>query len=378
MIFNLVGKGGGSDVVPVSMAVTGSWTNEQLIGQAPDTTGLTFTVTYQTRQVTPSVSPATYPSTGSQTVTFSYMENGTTVTATKTATVIRKPVSLSVSGSWTNTQYTDTAVDTTGLTVTATFNNGTTSNVTSSATVSPSTWSSTAGTQIATFSYTYNGVTKTATKTATVEQKVTPPTPTDRKSVGGIIFYIDSTADGTYTFYNANGTQVSAPSVGTDCTGWTYEVIGASKDKYYVVYNELYTSKRWTYYSNRAYVYTSLGVTAKDIGAGKTNTATVMSADSGAYITSDSNGYPTVWYQIQQMRTNKVGGCDDWFVGSEYELDALRTSGAGSSATWFSGNYIWSSSEYSANLARFWLYNSSRWTNASKTNINCVCGVRAF
>lgn len=457
MIFNLVGKGGGSDLVPVSMAVTGSWTNEQLVGQAPDTTGLTFTVTYQTKQVTPSVSPATYPSTGSQTVTFSYTENGTTVTASKTATVIRKPVSLSVSGSWTNTQfvgsamdttgltftvtynngstatvtptkspstwtssgtqtatftytengttvsttktatvvavalssiavsgswsntqYINTAVDTTGLTVTATFSNGTTSNVTSSATVSPSTWGSTAGTQTATFSYTYNGVTKTATKTATVEQKATPPTPTDRKSVGGIIFYIDSTANGTYTFYNAQGTQVSAPTVGTDCTGWTYEVTGATKDKFYVVYNELYTSKRWTYYSNGAYVYTSLGVTAKDIGAGKTNTATVMSADSGAYITSDSNGYPTVWYQIQQMRTNKVGGCDDWFVGSEYELDALRTSGAGNSATWFSGNFIWTSSESSADSVRAWHYGGSGWFNLYKRSSSCVCGVRAF
>ena len=236
-------------------------------------------------------------------------------------------------------------------------------------TYTPTVWQDTEGEQTVVFSYEEGGVVITASKSAYINKP---------KPVGGIIFYIDSTADGTYTFYNANGTQVSAPTVGTDCTGWTYEVTGASKDKYYVVYNELYTSKRWTYYSNGAYVYTSLGVTAKNIGAGKTNTATVMSADSGAYITSDSNGYPTVWYQIQQMRTNKVGGCDDWFVGSEYELDALRTSGAGSSATWFSGNYIWSSSEYSANFARYWNYNNSYWSSLRKGNYFCVCGVRAF
>jgi len=277
--------------------------------------------------------------------------------------------SLIIEGYWDNPQYTGGDVDTTGLTFKAVYDNRCIQVI--SPVISPTSWSTVPGDQTATFSYTYNGVTKTATKTATVEQRVRP-------KVGGIIFYIDSTADGTYTFYNANGTQVSAPSVGTDCTGWTYEVTGASKDKYYVVYNELYTSKRWCPYIDGAYVKVSTGYTATAIGSGKTNTAGIMAIDNGKYIQADSNGYPTVWYQIQQMRTNKVGGCDDWFVGSEYELDALRTSNAGDSATWFSGNYIWSSSEYSANRARSWYYYGSLWYSNYKDYFGCVCGVRAF
>lgn len=236
-------------------------------------------------------------------------------------------------------------------------------------TYTPTVWQDTEGEQTVVFSYEEGGVVITASKSAYINKP---------KPVGGIIFYIDSTADGTYTFYNANGTQVSAPSVGTDCTGWTYEVTGASKDKYYVVYNELYTSKRWCPYIDGAYVRVSTGYTATAIGSGKTNTAGIMAIDNGKYIQADSNGYPTVWYQIQQMRTNKVGGCDDWFVGSEYELDALRTSNAGDSATWFSGNYIWASSDYSANYARTWSYNNSNWSNDIKYGNACVCGVRAF
>lgn len=446
----------GGEAIPSSLSVSGSWTNQQIIGNAPDLTGLTFTVAYQSRSVTPdTVSPATYTSTGSQTVTFSFTENGTTVSTTKTATVVRIPSSISVSGSWTNTQYTNTAMDTTGLTFTVTYNNGSTQTVTpvkspstwgssagtqtatfsyteagttvtttktatvvaitlsslsvsgswtntqytgqapditglsftatynngntvsvspSNISVSPSVWGSTAGTQTATFSYTSGGVTKTTTKTASVEERVV------LKYVGGIIFYIDSTADGTYTFYNSNGTQVSAPTVGTDCTGWTYSVSGASKDKYYVVYDNLYTTNRWCPYINGAYVRVSTGYNAKSIGSGKTNTAGIMAIDNGKYIQASSNGSPTVWYTISQMRSSKPGGCDDWFVGSEEELEQLRLSGAGNSATWFSGNHIWSSSEYSSNNAWCWRYSSSVWNNIAKSSSIecCICGVRAF
>lgn len=448
---------GGGEAIPSSLSVSGSWTNQQIIGNAPDLTGLTFTVAYQSRSVTPdTVSPATYTSTGSQTVTFSFTENGTTVSTTKTATVVRIPSSISVSGSWANTQYTNTAMDTTGLTFTVTYNNGSTQTVTpvkspstwgssagtqtatfsyteagttvtttktatvvaitlsslsvsgswtntqytgqapditglsftatynngntvsvspSNITVSPSVWGSTAGTQTATFSYTSGGVTKTTTKTASVEASQPAG---DRKPVGGIIFYIDSTADGTYTFYNSNGTQVSAPTVGTDCTGWTYEVSGASKDKYYVVYDNLYTANRWCPYIDGAYVRVSTGYTATSIGSGKTNTAGIMAIDNGKYIQAYSNGNPTVWYTISQMRSSKLGGCDDWFVGSEDELEQLRLSGAGNSATWFSGNSIWSSSERSDSNAWRWNCDRSSWYNSRKNDGYCVCGVRAF
>ncbi len=365
--------------IPTSLSVSGSWTNTQHVGLEMDTTGLTFTVTYNngsTQTVTPVKSPSTWSSSGTQNATFSYTENGTTVTATKSVTVYAITLSsLTVSGSWTNTQYVSTAPDVTGLTFTAVYSDGSTVTLSpSDVSISPSTWSATAGTQTATFSYTGGGVTVSATKTATVEEEAV----VEGLPVGGKIFYIDSSASGTYTFYNANGVQVSAPTVGTDCTGWTYTVTGGDKPKYYVFHDALYTNKRWTYYSDK-YVYKLLG-TGTAIGTGKTNTATVMAANSGAYITSNSNGNPTIWYQIQQMRTSKVGGCDDWFIGSMDEMDALRTSGL---VTWFSssgGSSIWSSTEYDAYAVKRWA-NASwllDWVNNYKDNLYSCCAIRSL
>lgn len=366
----------------VGLTVSGNWSNTQYAGTAVDYTGLSFIAIYSNgtiSSVTPtSVSPSVWGSTvGTQTATFTYTENRFSVTVSKDASVEAAiPVSLSITGDWSNPQYVEQAVDYTGLVFTVTYSDGNSSVVTPTS-LSPSTWSSTVGTQSCTFSYTENGVTVTATKSASV---VSPHNWSSWKNVGGTIFYIHASATGSYEFKNASGTVVSAPSVGTDCTNWTYryDLDDYNVDKYYVVYNELYTLKRWCPYIDGAYVRVSTGYTATAIGSGKTNTAGIMAIDNGKYIQADSNGYPTVWYQIQQMRTNKVGGCDDWFVGSEYELDALRTSNAGDSATWFSGNHIWSSSETSATNAWFWLFNSSYWLSLNKYGNYCVCGVRAF
>ena len=74
-------------------------------------------------------------------------------------------VSLSITGSFTNTQYTGRPVDPTGLTFKATYSDGDVETVVASAV---SNWGNTAGEQTATFSYTEDGITVTATKTATV------------------------------------------------------------------------------------------------------------------------------------------------------------------------------------------------------------------
>ena len=342
------------------------------VGETISATGLVLTATYtdgSSEDVTEgyTFTPVTMAS-DTTAMTISLEVDGITKTTTQVLTLVSLD-SISVKTPPTVTSFAAGAdIDLTGLVLTATYTDGSTADVTQGYTFSPTVMAN--DTTSVTISYTENGVTKTTTQAVSLI--------TNRKKVGGILFYIDSTADGTYTFYNGEGTQVSAPTVGTDCTDWEYEVTGASKDKYYVVYNELYTSKRWCPYIDGAYVNVSTGYTATAIGSGKTNTAGIMAIDNGKYIQADSNGYPTVWYQIQQMRTNKVGGCDDWFVGSEYELDALRTSNAGDSATWFSGNYIWSSSDYSANYARTWSYNNSNWSNDIKYGNACVCGVRAF
>ena len=210
-------------------------------------------------------------------------------------------------------------------------------------------------------SYTFLG--KTATATITQGKYVGDP-------LGGTIFYIDDTADGVYEFYDAEGNVISSVAVG-DSPAMYKVLTPGTKDKYYVCNTTLYPNSRWTYHKNGNYVLNSLGATGTAIGTGKTNTNIVMAADDGAYITSDSNGYSTIWYQLQQTRATT--GCNDWFIPSKDEMDAVQTAGIIS----FSNKYIWSSSEYSSRYA--WTWNNSNWReNFSKYNYFSVFFVRAF
>lgn len=78
-------------MIPKSLAVGGDWSNSQYTSEAPDTTGLSFTATYQdgsTSSVSVNVSPSVWSSTvGTQTATFTYSYNGVSVSATKSADV---------------------------------------------------------------------------------------------------------------------------------------------------------------------------------------------------------------------------------------------------------------------------------------------------
>ena len=210
-------------------------------------------------------------------------------------------------------------------------------------------------------SYTFLG--QTATTTITQDKYMGNP-------VGGTIFYIDDTAAGEYEFYDADGNVISDVKVGDKPA--MYKVLTpGTKDKYYVCDTTLYPNSRWTYYKNGNYVYNNLG-TRTAIGAGKTNTNTVMAADNGAYITSDSKGYSTIWYKLSQARSLSLGGNTDWFVPSKDEMDKVRTSGI----IPFSGKYIWSSSEFSSNNA--WNWNNISWKNYGKNNKSSGFFVRAF
>ena len=210
-------------------------------------------------------------------------------------------------------------------------------------------------------SYTFLG--KTATTTITQSKYIGDP-------VGGAIFYIDSSADGEYEFYDAEGNVISSVAVG-DSPAMYKVLTPGTKDKYYVCNTTLYPKSRWTYYKNGKFVYTSLG-TSLNIGTGRANTATVMAADDGAYITMDSSGYPTIWYQLQLTRDAAAGGCDDWFVPSRYEMEEVMKSGL----LPFSDKSIWSSSEETSSLV--WACNNGNWGNYAKTNTNAVFFVRAF
>ena len=205
----------------------------------------------------------------------------------------------------------------------------------------------------------------------------------DPDFVGGTIFYIDDTADGTYEFFDADGNTIENVNVGDK--PYSYRVVTpGTKDKYYIYHDEVYDNLRWTYYKDGAYVFKKLGTSA-GVGSGKTNTETVMTRDNGAYTTADSNGYPTVWYQLQQVRNAKVGGCDDRFVHSMYETDSLRTailSGrimggiiAGPPSV-FGSKPLWSSSEDSARIV--WFYHSD-WSDGGKKDSDySVFFTRAF
>lgn len=243
------------------------------------------------------------------------------------------------------------------------------------------------------------------------------------EAVGGPIFYIDDTADGAYEFFDAEGNLMKNVRVGD--RPYAYRVITkGTKDKYYVYYDEIYTSKRWTYCKDGAYVYDTIGSLSTEIGAGKANTEIMMARDNGAYVTADSNGTPTIWYQLQQTRLAKAGGCDDWFVPSGDEIGELRkaigfqvittsdepvilpagkvTGGviAGTadgqahyrdrddsgnntrtcypSDTKFLNNHIWSSSEYSVRDIWIWHYDYQSWVVDNKGYDRSVFFARAF
>ena len=160
----------------VSLTINGSLSNTQYTGEAPDLTGISVVATRKSgdfSDVTSRVvcNPAIWTAAGAQTLTLSYTEFGTTVSATLSVSVVlNAPVSLVVSGDFLNTQYEGNAVNIAGLVVTVTRTNGASSVVTGAATYTPTTWAS-SGSQSLTFSYTESGVTLTATKTATVVAK---------------------------------------------------------------------------------------------------------------------------------------------------------------------------------------------------------------
>lgn len=228
------------------------------------------------------------------------------------------------------------------------------------------------------------GVSRIGRKVKITELDVTVNDP-EYSYVGGIIFYIDPNAEdngAVYHFYDKEGRQYGKelPDLQVGDAPYIVRIEGTpTKDRYYVLHEELFLSKRWTYYANGEYVYESLGTT-NTIGSGKTNTALVMAASSGAYVTDDSNGAPTVWYQLKLVNDAVTGGCSDWFIPSRAELEKLKLAidGGHISLTWFTNKYIWSSAEYSADHAWLWYYGNQAWNRDGKHGTYSVCVVRAF
>ena len=84
------------------------------------------------------------------------------------------------------------------------------------------------------------------------------------------------------------------------------------------------------------------------------------------------------------MRSEKWGGCDDWFVPSKGELDVLRKFFQSETANElglvnpFDITWLWPSAEFSAQDAWYWSCNDQAWDTNIEYNGNSVCGVRAL
>ena len=208
------------------------------------------------------------------------------------------------------------------------------------------------------------------------------------KRVGGTIFFIDDTAGGEYQFFDTWGNPIENVQVGD--RPYYYRVVKkGSKDKFYVYHDDIYKDLRWTYFENKGYAYESLS-TSKNTGSGKANTEIVIAKDSGTYVRANSNRLPTIWFRLQQVRSDKGTGCDDWFVPSIDELELLRlaiksgsvTGGivAGSSYnnSVFNNRWIWSSSEFLSQRAWYWHYANQCWDGGNKGLDFSVIFIRAF
>ena len=200
---------------------------------------------------------------------------------------------------------------------------------------------------------------KYSTQSVNQSREVDTPTFTfvpDAEIVGGTIFYIDDKADGVYEFYDIQGNVIKNVQVGD--RPYAYKVISpGSKDKYYVYHDELFKNLSWTYAGDREYDVYVAADTAACMYSGKANTDRVMTRSHKTCLIAIPNKPPTIWYQLQQMNDAKVGGCNDWFIPSIFEIEKLMlavqegniTGGivAGSSYvdSVFATRYIWSSTE---------------------------------
>lgn len=213
--------------------------------------------------------------------------------------------------------------------------------------------------------------------------------------VGGTIFYIDDKADGIYEFFDVDGSLIKDVKVGDK--PYYYRVVKKGPaDKYYVYHDKVYDALRWNYCKKGEDVYESLNM-SDGIRTGKINTEVAMAKDNGAYITIDSKGFPTIWYQLQQTRLAKAGGCDDWFVPSKTEINLLEDAvesgtisggiiaGSSYAESVFRNKWLWSSSEASSRIGKvssqyawYWDYIRRLWNVNNKICNNSVFFIRAF
>ena len=182
------------------------------------------------------------------------------------------------------------------------------------------------------------------------------PTPVRGLPIGGRIFYDDGDNSATYTFYDASGNVIAYNGTNPETVlenAVSYEVSGTpTQDRFYVFNNELVTSKQWGKSG------TSIGITYGGIGFGKSNTQTALQQSGWE---EDS-----IFQYIMDSNTNKLNGCNDWYIGSKAEQDKLRAVESTVGIDWYSSYYIWSSVEYSDTKVYSWPYYDTTWAAVLK------------
>lgn len=201
----------------------------------------------------------------------------------------------------------------------------------------------------------------------------------DLLPVGGRIFYIDNDSDEVIQFFDENKQPLFDVEVGD--TPAYYLVVKPStneKAKYYIYNPSIGEEKYWGYYM----ILTDVKSIA--IGTGKTNTSAILSI----YDTSEYN-HDNIWTWLLEQRTNRLGGCDDWYIGSMGEIEELKqyliANADGETIIDFikgqgMSHYIsvWASTEYNDEAAKkrgdaSWIYDG-----VSKRSVGRCCAIRSF
>lgn len=198
------------------------------------------------------------------------------------------------------------------------------------------------------------------------KEKVIPPIP-GLLPVGGRIFYIHNDNGATYTFYDSNHNELPTQTVaGLANAAWYTKTGTSTADKFYVYDTTGLFTGTW------GMLGIETGINGNAIGSGKVNTNT--------YLTNYASSIMgTMWTAIVNKRTNLVGGCSDWYIGSMAEQDCLRNS---SLVNWFNSYNIWSSCEsigsYSDEDAYVWVADVINWRPGAKGSPYYAFAQRSF
>ena len=328
-------------ITPATLTVGGTWNRPQMPNQAPDTEGLTYTVTFSDGRVLNTtadlVSPTTWGNAaGIQTATFSYTRNGVTVTGTKDAGIETIPTSLTITGS-PGPQFINESFNPAGMTFTVTYNDGQTATVNNIPTT-PNIFS-TLGDQVVIFSYSENSVQVTAQAICTVYKRLKSLTysgtwGTQRENTAvntsGITFtatYMDDTSktvtpdvspakwatnngQQTATFsYTENGVTVSA----TKTLGMTYNITMLTNESTYgttsidtntYVYSELVQTRTLSYSITNSNIY-QFNSWSSEVGSISGDALNIPANAHGNFSVTGNFGLQTFTITVRSNNTSK-------------------------------------------------------------------------